>query len=221
MQGGGSRIQKILSSIKNAAPTIVIFSEFHNSESGNTIRHNMLRLGYLHQVVGPINGSINTVAIFSKLPCNTAQFPNCDENFPHALVKAEFDLFNVYGVYFPHKKKHKLFEFLTNEELDDAKPSIVAGDFNTGKNYIDQKGNSFWYTDQLLTFEEKGYVDAFRLKYGETKEFSWYSHQGNGFRYDHTYISESLAPIVSDCYYLHKLREEKQSDHSPMVLELA
>ena len=97
---------------------------------------------------------------------------------------------------------------------------IVAGDYNTGKNYIDQKGNSFWYTAELENLEKVGMKDAFRHVYGDEEEFSWYSHQGNGFRYDHTYISEGLLPIVKDCYYPHEYRIDGLSDHSPMILEL-
>jgi len=97
---------------------------------------------------------------------------------------------------------------------------IIAGDYNTGINHVDQVGKSFWYEDELIKLKKNGYVDAFRHIHGDIKEYSWYSHQGNGYRYDHTYVDEALIPIVKDCYYLNSWREEKLSDHSPMVLEL-
>jgi exonuclease III len=83
---------------------------------------------------------------------------------------------------------------------------------------VDQKGNSFWYEDQLIQWEKRGYLDAFRLIHGKNKEYSWYSHQGNGFRYDHAYISPLLSEIIADCRYLHAYREKKISDHSPLVI---
>jgi len=68
--------------------------------------------------------------------------------------------------------------------------------------------------------EKAGYVDAFRHIHGDAKEFSWFSHQGNGYRYDHTYLSDDLLPFISDCRYIHEWRDEGLSDHSPMVLTL-
>ncbi len=199
---------------------IVVLSEFHNNNSGLKIRTNMIKLGYLHQVVGQTIDATNTVAIFSKLPSGSALFDQADPTYNHSIVRADFSAFRLYGAYFPHKKKHRLFEFLIEDELDDNIPSILVGDLNTGKNYIDQKGNSFWYTEQLETFEERGFLDAFRLINGGISEFSWFSHQGNGYRYDHSYIDDNLKDLVKNCYYHHEYRENKYSDHSPMILEL-
>jgi len=97
---------------------------------------------------------------------------------------------------------------------------ILAGDINTGKNGIDQAGKSFWYTDKLEALEAAGYVDAFRSKHGDREEYSWYSHQGNGYRYDHTYVHEALIPFIQDCDYSHTEREAKLSDHALMLLDL-
>lgn len=219
-QGGGSRVTKILEAIGNQGSEIVILSEFRNNKSGLHLRNGMLKLGYWHQFFSGAIDNDNTVAIFSKLPCGSAIFPKCDVNFPHAIIKVSFEVFDIYGVYLPHKKKHELFPFLL-DQITYKKPIIIAGDFNTGKNYIDQKGDSFWYSEYLEAFEEKGCVDAFRHVYQDAEMYSWYSHQGNGYRYDHTYIHKSLTPIIKDCNYISKWREAKLSDHSPMVLSLA
>ena len=94
------------------------------------------------------------------------------------------------------------------------------GDFNTGKNFIDQKGDSFWYTSELKDLEEAGMVDGFRHVHGDVESYSWFSHKGNGYRYDHIYVSKDLLPLVKQCDYIHEARENKLSDHSPMILEL-
>lgn len=219
-QGGGSRIVNILKTIQEHKATVVIYSEFHNNKSGSTIRNGMYNLGYRHAFFTGAEDALNTVAIFSKLPCGSSIFPKCDVTFPHAMLRVEFEVFDVYGVYFPHKKKHTLFPYLIEQELSNNKPSIIAGDYNTGINGVDQKGSSFWYSEHLIEMDKLGFKDAFRLKNGDVKEYSWFSHQGNGFRYDHTYVSESLSPIIKDCYYDQEARTNKYSDHSPMVLEL-
>ena len=218
-QGGGSRRTEIIKRIRSLNPVILVLSEFRNNEAGLYLRSQLLRLGYNFQVNTSAAADKNTVLIASKLPCNTKIFPGSDENFPHAVAEAEFPAFRLFGLYLPHKKKHKLFPFLM-DELAAEKPAILAGDFNTGKNYIDQKGDSFWYTSELKKLEESGYVDAFRHKHGDVKEYSWFSHGGNGYRYDHTYVHESILPIVKDCRYVHEVREVGESDHSVMILSL-
>jgi len=97
---------------------------------------------------------------------------------------------------------------------------LFVGDFNSGKQFIDQKGDSFWYSESFEKMEELDYVDAWRLKHDDTKEFSWYSHQGNGYRYDHIYVHKNIAQVVLSCEYEHAWRMRKLSDHSPMFLVL-
>ena len=218
-QGGGSRIQKQVNALESEGPEIVILSEFRNNDSGSKIRLALLKAGYRYQNVSAALTNDNSAAIFSKLPCNQRLFPQSDEIFPHNVVCNDYDAFSVFGMYLPHKKKHKLFDFLLTE-ISQGKPAILAGDFNTGKNHIDQKGNSFWYEEKLFALEKQDYVDAFRHKHGSVQEYSWYSHQGNGYRYDHTYLHKSLLPILTDCVYLHDWREQGLSDHSPMLLSL-
>ena len=218
-QGGGSRLSKIIKSIKASNAQIVTLNEYHNNASGIRLRSELLRLGYRFQFVTHSPASSNSVIIVSKLPCESLIFPKSDEEYSGNIIAASFDAFDLYGVYFPHKKKHKLFHFLLNH-LPGQKPSIIAGDFNSGINGIDQKGNSFWYEDEMKSLNEINYIDAFRYKNGQVKEYSWYSHQGNGYRYDHTYIHEDLSPITQACYYNHEVRQDRISDHSMMVLEL-
>ena len=219
-QGGGSRILQIVKAIEAQAPAVLVLSEFRNNKSGIQIRISLLRLDYRYQVVTGAKPNDNSVLIASRYPCNSFLFPKADDNFTHNVVMAEFSAFYVLGVYLPHKKKHKLFDFLIEQVKAHTKPCIIVGDYNTGKNYIDQKGNSFWYTEDLEALENNGMVDAFRHLHGDMKDYSWYSHQGNGFRYDHSYVEEELLPLVQGCYYLHQHRETNISDHSPMMLEI-
>ena len=218
-QGGGSRRVEIVKSLLSYNADMIILSEFRNNDHGHYIRAKLLAQGYLHQIATAAPSNDNAVLIASKFAGHSQHFQKEGGDFPHAILKAKLDPFDVYGMYLPHKKKHILFDVLV-EALSSDTPAILAGDFNTGKNYIDQKGKTFWYTEYLFKMEEMGYVDAFRAKHGEVKEYSWYSHQGNGFRYDHTYIHESIVPILTNCYYHHEDRENGLSDHSPMVLEL-
>ncbi len=218
-QGGGTRLLKICQKLVDSKAEILVLSEFRNNASGHAIRNNLLKAGYKHQYVGAAKTDENTAAIFSKIPANFQHYPGSDPSYHHNVISASYEAFVVYGMYLPHKKKHVLFDLLI-QQAQREKPAIMVGDFNTGKNFIDQKGNSFWYTDKLKTLEEKGMCDAFRYLHNELSEFSWFSHLGNGYRYDHSYAHKSLLAVIKECYYLHEWREEKLSDHSPMMLVL-
>ncbi len=219
-QGGGTRLSSIVAMVTAESPSILVCSEYRNNHSGTLLRSKLLALGYRHQLVSGAALNDNAVLIASTFAFNGRIFPRADEHYPHNVIEAEFEAFQLLGVYLPHKKKHQLFSFLIERVKACDKPSIIVGDYNTGKNYIDQKGNSFWYTDDLIALEKAGMADAFRHLHGDKAEYSWYSHQGNGYRYDHSYVEEPLLPIVTTCDYLHSYRESGVSDHSPMRLNL-
>ena len=218
-QGGGSRIRAITRRIVSADAQIVILSEFRNNAKGTLLRNKLLESGYRHQFVSQAQANENSVLICSHFAGNSRVFNSAAWDYAQNIIVVDYSAFSVYGMYLPHKKKHKLFQLLSSE-VSEHTPSILAGDFNTGKNFIDQKGDSFWYTDELKALEDKSMIDAFRHLYPKAKEYSWYSHQGNGYRYDHTYIHEDLLPFMDNCFYLHEWREEGNSDHSPMILDL-
>ena len=65
-----------------------------------------------------------------------------------------------------------------------------------------------------------GLQDAFRTKNGyEDTSGSWFTNMGQGRRYDHIFSSVNLS--VNDAFYDHAPREEKLSDHSPLIVELS
>jgi len=218
-QGGGSRIKGILKSIKEVNPHIIGLSEWRNNAAGLEMRIALLRMGYLYQFVPPTT-TANAVFLASKYAFSGLLCSEADANFPNNIVMGKFDAFDLYVVYLPHKKRHSLFPYLIERVKQSNRSTIIVGDYNTGHNGIDQKGNSFWYTDDLEELESSGMKDAFRMVHGNAEIYSWYSHQGNGYRYDHSYISEDLTDLIANCEYLHTFREEGISDHSPMLLSL-
>ncbi len=218
-QGGGSRIADICDVLVGSGAQIIGLQEFQHGPSGEKIRTYLLRKGYIHQFVGMADSKVNTVLIASKLPFDAKHFSASSKTFPHAIVQASFRAFDLFVCYLPHKKKHTLFDLMI-EEMAKNDRGIFVGDFNSGKQFIDQKGDSFWYSEYFEKMEDRQYVDAWRWKHHDLKEYSWFSHQGNGYRYDHIYVHKNITPVIARCDYEHSWRLKKRSDHSAMVLEL-
>lgn len=218
-QGGGSRVAEITRALVGSGAQIIGLNEFKNNSAGEAIRIKLLQAGYIHQFVGLADAKTNTVLLASKLPFEASYFSKNSKDYPQAIVKAQFSAFSLFTMYLPHKKKHDLFANIV-EEMKVNDLGIFMGDFNSGKQFIDQKGDSFWYSEYFDKMELLDYVDAWRLKQGDAKEYSWYSHQGNGYRYDHIYTHKNLSQVITNCYYEHSWRMRKLSDHSPMILEL-
>jgi exodeoxyribonuclease-3 len=66
-----------------------------------------------------------------------------------------------------------------------------------------------------------GLVDAYRRLHPDDVEHSWLGRSGDGYRYDHCFVSRDLLPSLRSCFYDHEPRELGLSDHSAMVLQLA
>lgn len=218
--GGGSRALSIVKVLVKSKSNILILNEFRNNDTGVNLRNWLLKADFRHQAVTNAAKNENSVLIASRLPFDSEAYPDSDVEYSNNIIGAHFSAFSVIGVYLPHKKKHKLLEYITDVVDKSDQPYIIGGDYNTGVNHVDQKGKSFWYTDQLEKLKKADYKDAFRLVNGDVEEYSWYSHQGNGYRYDHIFVDDTLSGLVTNCYYDHEWRLDKMSDHSPMFLEL-
>ncbi len=219
-QGGGSRLLTICQQLIQFDAHVIALSEFHNNQYNVVFSNTFTNAGYIYQYCSKAPGSENTVFIASKLPGEVVYYPDSDPLFYNNILGVTFSAFGIMAMYLPHKKKHNLLSYIKNTMEASHLPYILVGDFNTGHNSIDQKGDSFWYEKELIALEKSGYVDAFRHLHGTIEEYSWFSHQGNGYRYDHSYVHHELLPIIKKCYYLHEWRLAKLSDHSPMILQL-
>lgn len=168
LQGGGSRIQSIVNFLLEQNADIICLSEFHNNTNGYFLRSSLLKSGWIHQSTGANAAENNTVFVASKIPFESSYPAKNLDTYQDLMIKANFSAFSLYNNYFPHKKEHKLFDILF-EELHSNSNAIIVGDLNTGKNYIDQVGDSFWYQKEFSTLEKNNFIDAFRFFHKEKK----------------------------------------------------
>lgn len=138
------------------------------------------------------------------------------------------------GVYVPSRdksyekteRKKKFLKNLNNAlSLNPINPKrIFCGDFNVLEPNHVPRYPFFeeWEYDFYRNLQNCNLRDAFRFLNPKIQEYSWVGHTGDGYRYDHCFVSSDLLPNVKQCYYFHEPRqyEKKLSDHSALIIEL-
>jgi exodeoxyribonuclease-3 len=221
LHGGGTRAEKIIDSVLKHDPTTVIFTEYRENKNAKYFREVLFKNGYHSFSTSSIDPKINGVAVISKEPFITTTYPFELGDQSQRAILASFKEISVLGVYFPQKKeKLHLFDFILNRYSDIlGNKGLIIGDFNTGKNYLDEPTNTFHCSKEFEKLEECGLIDSWRSRNPEGKEFSWYSNLKNGFRIDHIFSTSELDAMVERIFYSHEERENGISDHSAFIVE--
>lgn len=185
------------------------------------------------------------VAVYSKHKPRFVSFGFGVDRFntEGRMLCLTFDEFILWNIYFPNGKmseerlQYKLafYDGITEyfrSELPKNQNTVIVGDFNTAHHPIDlarpkenEKISGFLPVERTkldhLLFV--GFVDAFRHRYPDKVQYSWFSHFANarerniGWRIDYHYVSNALEKFVSDSL-IHN--EAKGSDHCPIELRI-
>jgi exonuclease III len=102
-----------------------------------------------------------------------------------------------------------------------AEKHVVAGDLNTGRPGLDGAAHRFTGAAFLGRIWTLGYRDAFRLTEPAAPAPTWFSHAGDGVRIDAAWVSPALVAGVENARHDSRARTEKESDHAPVVVDLA
>ena len=204
-------------------------------------------VGYESQWFG--QKTYNGVALLTRTPATdvTKNIPGLDD--PQARVIAgTVQGVRVIGAYIPNGQSTDSDKFVYKLRWLDALRAWVAqqvalyprlvlvGDYNIAPEDRDVYDPVAWAGQVLCTPEERtqfrglidlGLNDAFRLFEQAPKSWSWWDYRNlafrknQGLRIDHILVSEALKPGVRSCV-IDKLprRNERPSDHAPVVVEL-
>jgi len=221
-QGGGARLPAICGALARHDADVLVISEYCGGDSALRLCEALERLGYAHKTaLRPPPGKTGVlVAARRRIRSHAVLDAALPE--PYRLVHVEIGRLSLCGVYMPNLlAKVPYWEAVIAELLrrigDDA---LAIGDFNTCRAYVDEPGaidKCAYFMDRVA---ELGFCDLWRHRYPEGREFSWYSHRGNGFRIDHAFLSPSLAKRTGPVRYSHDERLAGLSDHSVLVLDL-
>jgi exonuclease III len=101
---------------------------------------------------------------------------------------------------------------------------VVAGDLNVVEPDHQPRYGVFgdWEYRFYADFADRGgLVDAFRALHPRQVEHSWFGRAGNGYRFDHIFITGRHRRQLRSCRYLHEPRLAGLSDHAAMAVTIA
>jgi exodeoxyribonuclease-3 len=219
--GGGSRASLVAERIIDQNPDIAIVTEFRNNQAGKALKRALADAGLTHAASPDAMPNCNTVLVASNSNFKTDVMPSLGPE-SYRVICAKFNDLVLFGFYFPgNNAKRPIFEVicdLNSKYL--AGKSLLIGDFNTGRHYLDEQGATFIAAEYFDKLEGKGWIDSWRSRNPESREFSWLSQIGNGFRIDHAFASPSLNSKITNIQYSHQVRLDGISDHSMLLLDL-
>jgi exodeoxyribonuclease III len=214
---------------------VLLLTECKQSEGCRFLERYFQAYGY--QVVFPKpDGGEYGVLFASKHPMATTRFTSHVTYLQSRVVSVKLPVsaeeVEIIGSYVPsrdasdekkQKKKNFLSNLLTAFEKAPVSPNrIFAGDFNILEPDHLPHYSFFeaWEYDFYRRLADYQLRDAFRHLHPNDEEYSWVGRTGDGYRYDHCFVSSPLLPLVRACSYLHEPRFEKLSDHSAQVTEI-
>jgi exodeoxyribonuclease-3 len=207
-------------------------------------------LGYQCEVFG--QKAYNGVAICSKLTLEDTvkgfNNPTWDEQ--KRMIAATVNGIRIMNIYAPHgdlqgEEKYDYKQgwyrellFTLNTNFSPSDPLCIVGDFNVAREDRDVydaealKGGIGTLPQERERFEELlewGLVDAFRFKYPDKTQFTWWDYIGGaiwkdqGMRIDYILCTRSLLERLDHLevdVWPRKRREPKPSDHAPLIATL-
>lgn len=212
---------------------VIVLSETSDGK-GTTLLSDWFRRQGWQGSIGAAEGTEKGAGVFSRIPFKLLQRP-ADDPLPWRAVLVELDIsprpLRIVGMYLPNRGKDpaKLQRKTTYMEawakhlpqLALSGETLLMGDLNIvprsqHPRFLPQLEFEYAWLDNLT---KAGYVDL-SARAGAEHEPTWVAHTGEGYTYDHAFITQHAAARVSGFSYNHESRTKNVSDHSAIVIEL-
>ncbi len=220
--GGGRRVEAICQAILRQDADVVVLTEFREGRSGERIRAALGSGGWSAQASSQPPSRTNGILVASRMPFAALPARRDVPCGAWRWLECVFSGLTLVAAYFPlNRAKLPYWDwFLREAEARASRPCVLIGDFNTGKHFIDEVGATFVGPEYLGRLEELAYADAWRRLHPEAREYTWFSHRGNGFRLDYAFLSPALAPRLRRACHSQQEREERVSDQAALLVEI-
>ncbi|MGC8634868.1 MAG: exodeoxyribonuclease III [Candidatus Limnocylindrales bacterium] len=220
--GGGPRIPAITTALLRHAPDLVVLTEYRVNEVGARLLRRLAAGGLTFQVTSHPPSGVESVAVASCLPIGSVREPLTGRH-GHRVLEVELAGLTLGAVYFPLGSATRTFwrdKFLALAATRIARPYCFAGDWNTGRQGVDEVGATFAAAREFEALTEAGWTDAWRVLHPEGRQYTWVSNRGEGFRVDHALLSPSLASCLRAAVISEAERIPRITDHAALVVDL-
>lgn len=229
------RVAKQADWLRKRPESVLVLTEVKRSDGCTLLERYFQAYGY--NVIFPKpDANEYGVMIISKSFLTPSSFSNSVSYLKTRVVSAKVfyldEELEIIAVYVPSRdssyekiQKKKLFLKSLNESFEArhiTERTIFCGDLNIVEPDHNPHYPFFenWEYDFYRSLTKYRLVDAFRHLNPGVKEYSWVGRTGDGYRYDHCFISLDRIRFLQACYYLHEPRDLKLSDHSALITAL-
>lgn len=223
LQGGGKRAQSICDAISNWTPDILVLQEYRHGRTSQIISGALHDLGLVdqHSTESPARKNCVFIASGQPLQCQ----PWTDDLDATLALRVTSDEqipgLDLLAAHLPHKREQVPYlESLLDQSDLLAGSALIIGDLNCGIPFEDSDTKTFSNTHLFQALLKQGWIDSWRSRHPDRQEFTWISHRGNGYRYDHCLSSPDFDSRLTAVEYDHVVREDGLSDHSALILDV-
>lgn len=213
----------LLEAVLGHAPDLLVLTEHRHNAASSLLREGLSAAGLRHQIASHDGFRVNHLLVASRRPLKEA--PQLCLGFdPQRLLCVRVDGLRLVAAHLPNlRAKLPHWEALLRLAVSGRRiPTAYVGDFNTGHNVRDVEDGPFPFTasEQMEALLARGWIDAWRHMHPHTREFTWFSHRGRGFRLDHAFLSPACASRLRAARFDHAVRKTGATDHSALIVDL-
>ena len=244
-----ARLEPVLGWLKTAAPDVLLMQEI-KCETPNFPALEFKSAGYEVQALGQKTYNGVAILSRHKIENVMEHLPEAGEDTQARYLEATIKGVRIASIYLPNgnpmgtekyeyklawlKRLHAHMEGL----LQDERCVVLGGDYNVIPEAIDVYDPKGWENDALYHPKSRAawreltslsYTDAFRALHPQKKHaYTFWDYQAgswqrdNGLRIDHFLLSPEATDRLTNCFIDRTPRgQDKASDHTPVVVELA
>lgn len=229
-----TRAARILEFLSALDPDVLVLTETRGAPGTQHLLDSYRFAGYEVSASPTLAGGERGVAIAHRVR-PAPQRAGATVTLAHRLLVVRLGLQNpitLVGAYVPSRdaspeKIERKQTFLTQmvallRTLSPANDLILMGDLNVVSRSHEPRYSSFraWEYESLSEIAGCGLVDAFAELHPGVQAHSWVGRTGDGYRYDYSFLSGSLAGRLRRCEYLDDTRLLGLSDHAGMLMTI-
>jgi exonuclease III len=214
---------------------MVIITEVGPGPGGHALTEALAEHGY-GSVLSPEPATPDYRTVLASRGPDLTAVPSQISVLPHrgpaAIITLAGQAIGLLGLYVPSRgpkdrrnQNKRAFQHAVTQALPgflarSAGLVIVAGDLNVVEPGHIPHHAVFgdWEYDFYRSFTSAGLADAYRLLHPGTAGHSWYGRSGQGYRFDHAFVTGQYSSQVRACDYLHASRQLGLTDHAAMTL---